>query len=185
MNSSQLREDLPAWFVVRVKPQCEWKADVSLASRGFETFLPTCQKVVTPRSRKSIKPLFAGYLFCRFDPRELLPVLTTPGVLHIICFGSNPIPVDEQEIFNLQTLSRVTQAIALWPKYEGGQDVVITNGPLAQVSGKVVREQGKTRLLVSISLLQRTVFCEIERDWVEASSPPPVMGRVLRTGANI
>ncbi len=184
MNPDQFSEDYLSWYVVRVKPQCEWKADANLASRGLETFLPTCSKAVTPRSRKSVKPLFPGYLFCRFDSNEMLPVLTTPGVLHVICFGNVPIPVDPQEIFSLQTVSRITQDLAPWPRYEDGQNVVISGGPLNEVSGRVMRDNGKTRLLVSISLLQRTVICEIEREWVEAHNLPSGVQHAVAAGVN-
>jgi len=39
-------------------------------------------------------PLFPGYLFCRMNPHNRLPVLTTPGVIQIVGVGKTPIPVE-------------------------------------------------------------------------------------------
>jgi transcription antitermination factor NusG len=45
--------------------------------------------------------------------------------------------------------------------------VSIDYGPLAGVQGVIVRaEDGKTRVVVSIDMLFRSVAAEIERDWI-------------------
>jgi hypothetical protein len=39
-------------------------------------------------------------------------------------------------------------------------------GPLAGIEGTIIEVKSKCRLIVSVSLLQRSVFVEIDRDWV-------------------
>ena len=107
MTDGLLLQDLTPWYVVRVKPQCEWKAEAGLVGRGFEAFLPTCKKPMSPRSRRDSRPLFPGYIFCRFEPTVILPILSAPGVINVLSFASVPAPVDAEEIFALQTLSRL------------------------------------------------------------------------------
>jgi transcription antitermination factor NusG len=54
-----------------------------------------------------------------------------------------------------------------WPYLHAGQRVSIDYGPLAGVQGVIVRaEDGKTRVVVSIDMLFRSVAAEIERDWI-------------------
>jgi hypothetical protein len=43
--------------------------------------------------------------------------------------------------------------------------VYLETGPLAGVEGIIVNTDKVYRLVVSVSLLQRSVACEIEREW--------------------
>ena len=38
------------------------------------------------------EPYFPGYIFCRFDPRNRLPILTTPGVQSVLGIGKSERP---------------------------------------------------------------------------------------------
>ena len=54
-----------------------------------------------------------------------------------------------------------------------GQRVRIDIGPLRDIEGLVLRTSQGHRLLVSITLLQRSVAVEIDADWV--SIPPEAL----------
>jgi transcription antitermination factor NusG len=54
-----------------------------------------------------------------------------------------------------------------WPTFETGQKIKILHGPLAGVEGHVVRDPGKPRLVVSVSLLRRSVVTQINREYLE------------------
>jgi hypothetical protein len=57
-----------------------------------------------------------------------------------------------------------------WPFLKAGQTVLIEQGPLAGVEG-ILQEIKKTyRLVVSITLLQRSVSAEIDRTWIRPLS---------------
>jgi hypothetical protein len=49
--------------------------------------------------------------------------------------------------------------------------VLIEHGPLAGLEGILQEVKGKFRLVVSISLLQRSVSTEIDRMWVRPLNP--------------
>jgi transcription antitermination factor NusG len=53
-----------------------------------------------------------------------------------------------------------------WPFVREGQPVTIAYGPLAGVDGLVLKIKKQYRLVVSITLLQRSISVEIDRDWV-------------------
>src|SRR5215510_4833270 len=96
------------WFALAVKPRFDKAVSRMLEIKGFETFLPLYKKryIYSARSKEADLPLLPGYVFCRFDVHRRLPVLTTPGVLHILGSSTGPAAISESEIFSLQTAMR-------------------------------------------------------------------------------
>lgn len=112
-------------------------------------------------------PLFSGYLFCRFDPHDRqVPILGTPGVISIVGAGKTPIPVPDAEIEAIRSVVRSGLKAQPWPYVKLGTPVYIERGPLAGLEGIVTNTDKVCRLMVSVSLLQRSVAVEIDRDWV-------------------
>jgi transcriptional antiterminator NusG len=183
VSSSDHHSDLP-WYVVRVKANAERKVAQSLANRGVEVFLPLQKR---PSKRKSMGmieiPLFPGYVFSRFPWNGSQIVLTCEGVVHILCRGSVPEPVDAAEMRSLLVLSRTAPCLSPMPAFTTGQKVKITEGPLTNVEGIVLRDSGRQRLVVSVSLLHRSVVAEIDREWVDNIHPPATVTSWLATGA--
>lgn len=160
------------WYVVRTKANAEWKVTQSLVNRGLQTFLPVRRRPSKQKGRKQIEiPLFPGYVFAQFDLHATLPVLTCPGVVHILCNGTVPEPVDPAEMHALQSVSRVAQSVESVPVFTNGQKVKISGGPLADVEGIVLRDNGRQRLVVSVTLLRRSVVAEVDREWLEHPEP--------------
>jgi transcription antitermination factor NusG len=111
--------------------------------------------------------MFSGYLFCRFAMPDRLRVLGAAGVAQIVGIGNIPVPISETEIRSVQTLATSEVACTPWPYLQAGQRVSIDCGPLAGVEGVIVRaENGKPRVVVSVTMLLRSVAAEIERDWI-------------------
>jgi|SRR5581483_1934322 len=153
------------WFAIRVKSNREKVAQQHLAGKGYEVFLPAYRPKEDARRSLSELPLFPGYLFCRFDVNNRLPILIVPGVVHIVGFGRRPVPVDESELESVRIL--VKAGLPLWPDepYTIGQAIRIQKGPLTGAQGVIIG-LGEQRLVVSISLLQRSVSVELEREWL-------------------
>ncbi|MGH9678604.1 MAG: transcription termination/antitermination NusG family protein, partial [Candidatus Acidiferrales bacterium] len=74
------------WFALQVRTRWEVSTESLLAGKGYETFLPRYANQVRRNGRlKEIQsPLFPGYVFCRFDPQDRLPILVTPGVISVV-----------------------------------------------------------------------------------------------------
>lgn len=157
------------WFALCVRSNFEKRAGDLLKERGFQQFSATyrCKTRWSDRVKWVDRPLFPGYLFCRFDPQNWLPVLQTPGVARAVSFAGKPIPVEEQEIACLQRL--LSSAVPLFPRpfLHTGQKVRIKYGPLAGLEGILEEFEKNYRIVVSVSLLQRSVSAEIDADWVE------------------
>jgi transcription antitermination factor NusG len=116
-------------------------------------------------------PLFPGYLFCRMNPHNRLPVLTTPGVIQIVGVGKTPIPVEEEEIAAIQRVGKSGLPTMPWPYMEVGHVARIADGPLRGLTGIVVKIKSGTKLVLSVSLLQRSVAVELDRDWISGVHP--------------
>jgi transcription antitermination factor NusG len=152
------------WFALQVRTRHELGVARHIRSIGYEEFLPlyTCRKRWSDRVKEVESPLFPGYLFCRFDPQNRLPILKIPGVIQIVGNSRQPIPVDESEINAIQSL--VTSGIPNqpWPFLEVGERVHIEAGPLRGLEGVLVEFRGSRRLILSVTLLQRSVAVEMD-----------------------
>jgi transcriptional antiterminator NusG len=156
------------WYVIRVKSNTERVVAQSLTNRGITVFLPLEKRLSKRKNFGMIDfPLFPGYLFAQFEYRAALPVVTCPGVVHIICRGIVPEPVDPGEMHSLLVLSQNAVSMSLLPVFAKGQKVRITSGPLAEVEGIVLSDNGSRRLILSVTLLRRSVVAQIDRDWIE------------------
>ena len=155
------------WFAVRVKSRCEKAVATMAQSKGFEEFLPLYQSRRRWSDRlKSLElPLFPGYLFCRLDPQYRLPLLTIPGVLHFVGIGKSPAPIEDAEIAALQIAVRSGLLTEPWPFLEIGQRVRLDEGPLSGLEGILIGTSKLERLVVSVTLLKRSVAVSIERHW--------------------
>src|SRR6266849_23628 len=165
MNTEPSRE---RWYALQLRTRWESSAATLLTGKGYQTFLPTFKTLrrVRGKSCEVHPPLFPGYLFCRFDALKRLPVLLTPGVITVVGRGRIPIPVEDFEIEAVQKVVSAGLQVEPWPYLEVGQLVRIDDGALCGVQGILIGFKGARRIVVSISLLRRSVALEIDRSVV-------------------
>jgi transcription antitermination factor NusG len=156
------------WFALSVAPRHEKKVCYQLEQKSYETFLPLYrrQHQYGNRSREFQLPLFPGYLFCRTDLSVRLPVLTTPGVLQFLGAGKAPSPIADEEIAAIQIATRAGIPMKPHNYWDQGEKVRIVRGPLAGLEGMVADVKKPLRLVLSITLIQRSVLVEIDSDCV-------------------
>src|SRR5262245_31184873 len=137
LSHSPVTEPALPWFALKVRSNFEKKSAGILRDKGYEEFAPSypSRRYWSDRVKLIDQPLFPGYIFCRFSPQNWLPVLQTPGVVHVISFGGKPAPVDELEMAALRTL--VNSSVPLFPRafLQVGRRVLIKRGPLTGVEG--------------------------------------------------
>src|SRR5215469_3954192 len=166
----QQRAGSPQWFALVVKPRFDKAVARALELKGYETLLPLYTKYhrYGGRLKSSELPLFPGYVCCRFDVHSRLPILTTPGVIHVLGAGNMPLPVPDVEINSLQTAIGARLPIQPIAFISNGERVRISSGVLAGVEGIVLKSKPSLRLVLSVTLLQRSVLLEIDRNQVGA-----------------
>jgi transcription antitermination factor NusG len=153
------------WYAIQTRVRREQFAAGLLAGKGYEIFLPiyVSEKPWRGRAREVNSPLFPGYLFCQFDVQKRLPILVTPGVTGIVGQGRVPVPVPNSEISAIQRLVLSGAPAEPWPYLECGQRVRITGYALQGLEGILLAHKGGHRIVVSVTLLRRSVALEIHR----------------------
>lgn len=179
------------WYALQVRPRYEKQVSQVLENKGVTQYLPlySARRQWSDRQAQVHLPLFPGYLFCRLDwSRRVLPVLTTPGVLRVLGIGQTPVPVRESEIEAIRTALSSGLNVRPWPMPRLGDTVCIERGPLEGLEGILVAMKNRSRLILSVTLLQRAVAVEIDAEWARpvsrqgaASKGPrnPVEGKVF------
>lgn len=162
------------WYALQVRARQEAGVSEQLEGQGFERFLPVykLRKRWSDRIKEFDAPLFPGYLFCRFNPQNRLPILKTPGVIQIVGFNSIPAAVDEEEILSIQRLVASGIRHQPCPFLTVGDRVRISAGPLAGLEGLLTDVKGAHRLVLSVSLLQRSVAVEIDSAFITPLARP-------------
>lgn len=167
-ESTNRPADITSWFAVQVKATHEKRVASMLDYTGFEWLLPLyeCRRPWSDRIKRVELPLFPGYIFCRFGPADRVPILKTPSVTRIVGIGNTPIPIDEQEIAAIQTAVKSGLALSPHPFLRVGQRVRIEGGSLCGLEGLITDLRRRDRVIISVTLLQRSVAVEIDSAWV-------------------
>jgi transcription antitermination factor NusG len=152
------------WFALWTRSRHEQVVREQLEQKRVEAFLPTVTRWSRwkDRKKKIDWPLFPGYCFARFDPRERLPILKCTGVVNIISFEGEPAPIPEQEIDGIRRLVETDLAYDPCPMIREGQMVEVVHGPLTGVVGRLVRKNDKARLVLSVDLIGQAVSVEVD-----------------------
>lgn len=152
------------WFALQVKALHERRVAAVLRFKGYEEFVPVyrCRRRWSDRIKDMERPLFPGYVFCRFEPRFRMPILTTPGVSSIVGVGKEPVAISDGEIDALKRVVRSGLGIEPWPFLGVGCRVLIEEGPLRGVEGILLKIKQFRRLVISVPLLCRAVAVEVE-----------------------
>lgn len=174
-----------SWYALQVRSRKEGYIASQIQGQGFECLLPTYKSIRkwSDRVKELEQPLFPGYLFCRFDFQNRRSVITTPGVLQIVGFGKTATPVADEEIHALQLAASSEVVKQPWPYLEVGQRVQVIYGNLTGLEGILVNVKGNHRVVLSVTLLQRSVAMEVETSWllpVKEASREGFAQRILR-----
>jgi transcription antitermination factor NusG len=158
----------PRWFAIGLRSNFEKTTAQLLESQGFEALSPTYRVLRrwSDRVKEIQVPFFPGYVFCRMDLTERAAVLMTPGVVRIIGHGKTAEPIPDAEITAIRAITESHLFSQPWPFLGIGDRIVVERGPLAGTEGFLTRVDGGYRLVASITLLQRSIAVELERDWV-------------------
>lgn len=156
------------WYALYTRHQHEKNIARSLASRGFEVFLPLYEETRqwSDRRKRLTLPLFSCYVFVRARPDHRVDVLTTPGVHGFVSFDNHPAPIPPSEIENLHRVIERTR-IEPHPFLRCGDTVRVRYGPFTGIEGILARKKGQTRLVLSVALLQKAAAIEIDAALIE------------------
>jgi transcription antitermination factor NusG len=175
-----------SWYALRVRSRYDNTVASHLRARGYESFAPLykCRRRWSDRFKEIELPLFPGYVFCRFNPLDRLPILSVPGIVHVVGVGRSPVPIDGTEIAAIQAAVKSGLPRQPWPLLQVGRRVRIEYGPLCGVEGILLSFRGHQRLILSVTLLQRSVAVQVDEAWVQPmlQEHPTSHGPVISQG---
>lgn len=166
-----------AWYALWTASHCERAVHEQLAVRGFEVFLPEQRVWSTRRGVRRLvpTPLFPGYLFLRdvMSKERYIAVRQARGLVAVLGERWDRLAeIPGSEIDALQRVHAAQLPVMPHPFLREGQRVRITSGPLAGVTGTLLKaDAGRGMLVISITLLQRSVAVQVDCTSVEAASP--------------
>ncbi|MBI4595420.1 MAG: UpxY family transcription antiterminator [Candidatus Tectomicrobia bacterium] len=161
------------WFVVWTMSRHEQKVCNKLEEKSFEVFLPkvTVWSRRKDRRKKIEVPLFPGYLFLRsfYERETYLEVIKVDGVVKILGESwEHPGKVPEKQINDINVILRSGTEVLAHPFIQVGRKVRVIWGPLLGVEGILTEiKSSKSRLVISVELVGRSIAVEIDSTWVE------------------
>jgi len=163
-------QDCVRWYAAYTSANHEKRVATQLSERSVDQFLPTYTSVRKWKDRRVTLdlPLFPGYVFVRLALRDRLRVLQVPGVAKLVGFGGIPAALPDADIEGLR--SGLVSGIHAEPHpfLTAGRKVRVKHGPMTGLQGILVRRKSRTRLVVSVELIQRAMAIEIDEADVEA-----------------
>ena len=156
------------WFALQTRPKHERKVESLLKQKGYDCFTPIyrSKRKWSDRVVEIDSPLFPGYVFCHFNPSALGKAISTQGVTRVVGFGGTPAEVAWEEVKALQLLAHTRLLREPWKYLPDGTPVLVETGPLAGVRGIISAGENKRHLVISVTLLQRSVAIQLDEDTV-------------------
>lgn len=144
-----------------------------LDARAVENYLPvyTERSRWTDRTVQLERPLFAGYVFIRFSPRQKLLIQSVPGVLQML--GGNGCPtVSPEELDRIRLALTKGYDLRPHPWAQIGTNVRVRGGIFDGVSGVITELRRQCKVVVSLAAVQRCFSLEIGMAQLELVAMP-------------
>ncbi len=159
------------WFAIRVRSNHEYAVEVALAALGVETLVPSYSETVQWSDRLKVitRPIFPGYVLTQLEDtqQQLAPVLETSGVVQVLPSNASPLAVPHDQIETVRRL--VDSLLPLLPSDTVvGAPVTVRQGVLSGLTGVIVRQAGRARLVVAVQIFNRAISVELDHAAVRA-----------------
>lgn len=167
------------WYACRTRARAEKAVHGRLDRTAFRSYLPvlTKKRRWADRTKAVGLPLFPGYVFVQFPWYKVSDVLATSGLVEVVKVGATPSPIREDELRSVHALVTGTGETGSLPTpadyLEVGDSVVVTKGPFTGMTGLLMEERGRTRVVVKLPAIRQAVAVELRREWLTAQTVQP------------
>nr|WP_299241866.1 transcription/translation regulatory transformer protein RfaH [uncultured Halomonas sp.] len=148
---------IPRWYLIQCKGGESFRAAEHLNNQDYEVFHPVLQvqKKRNGKLRWIDEPLFPYYLFIRLDrlASNWRPIRSTRGVLKLVSFGNEPIPVDDELVATLHANAQKTSPVNGNVYFRAGEAIEITEGPFRALQAVFESQKGEERAIVLLNML--------------------------------
>lgn len=163
-NILELPSSEHPWWVAHVRSRQEKALARYLRPLEVPFYVPQLEKRTRRGGRNFVShlPLLPGYVFFRGDAGSRLSALRSDLLVRVIEVPDQNLLT--AELLQIRRLQETGAPLIPLPEFASGDPVRITDGPFAGYVGTVVRHQGRTRLVVSVSMVRQSVAVEFPRE---------------------
>jgi transcription antitermination factor NusG len=155
------------WFVARVLPHQESRAQFNLLRLGFRSFVPRLRRTVrhARRLRDTLQPLFPGYVFIIIDlsKHRWRSVNGTFGIASLVMGAEQPRPVPSGVVEGLAASCESSGAVRFDDGLAIGQKVRILSGPFAETLCRLAHLDERGRVRVLLEIMGMEVAAQLDR----------------------
>jgi len=158
------------WYVLYTRTRHEKFVESQLLKKGIEAYTPkiTLRRKWSDRIKFIEEPLFKSYCFAKFSLYNKIKIVSQAGVVNIVHFSGQYIPVHESVINSLKILIQNKIKLDPYPYLKEGDKVLIKKGPLRGLEGYIVEKRKRnTFLVVSVDAITSSVKCAVDIDLVD------------------
>jgi transcriptional antiterminator RfaH len=154
------------WYVIYTKPRQERKVAEQLSRKNISYFLPIVSSVRQWHDRKKVVqvPLFPSYVFVNLTGvTQFFDGMESDGVCCYVRVNREPAVVPQTVIEQIDLVVRSGQNVDVSSeRFHSGQQVLICHGALTGLSGEVIQSNGKEKVLVRVSILNRNILVDLQ-----------------------
>ncbi|MGA9567984.1 MAG: transcription termination/antitermination NusG family protein [Candidatus Korobacteraceae bacterium] len=157
------------WLAAFTKARHEATVARQLEGKAVAHLLPTYLRSSrwSDRIKRTISPLFPGYVFVHVNEDERLRVLQTAGVASIVSVAGRPAPLREEDVVMLRECTARPRQFEPHPFLRLGQRVRVRQGPFAGWEGILTQKKNATRLVISMEQIMQSVSVDLDGADVE------------------
>lgn len=168
-------KELP-WWVAHIRSRQEKALARYLEPLQVPFYLPQHVKETRRQGRRLVShlPLFPGYLFFRGSLAERRAAIRSNLVVRVLEVADQVLL--DSELAQLRRLQDSGASLQPCPSLQGGDVVRVIEGPFEGYRGVVLQEKGRSRFVISITVLRKSVAVEIGRNrlapvsWITGAS---------------
>jgi len=163
--TNAVKETSANWYPIYTRSRHEKFVESALIEKGIESFTPTIflRKRWSDRIKLVEQPLFRSYSFAKFSLKNKAVVASQPGVVNIVHFKEQYVPVQGSVIDSLRILTENKVEISPHPYVGVGDKVTVREGPLRGVEGYIIEKRKKdTTLVISIEAIASSIKCVVD-----------------------
>jgi transcription antitermination factor NusG len=158
------------WYALYTRAKTEKKVYDELEYAGFQAYLPLITKLKqwSDRKKKVIEPLFRNYVFVYTQTENLFKVLAITGAIRFITFENKVVSIPPEQIEAIKYYLNEKEFLPTEHfHFSEGQLVRVKHGQMAGLFGRLVRYQGKYKLVIRIEAIGKSMTLTIPRALVE------------------
>jgi transcriptional antiterminator NusG len=162
------------WYALYCRSSADRIVVDKLTAAGIEAFHPHAVERSRDGKREVERKFMPGYVFANFDLLTgTRAVIEIPQVVSILGWGRRPMPIPDFEIAAVRQIVQTpnVEVASDCPYVAAGDRVRVQRGPLRGLEGFVVFTKSGARVIVSVSMLARSISAEVDESALELIAP--------------